>query len=73
MFRLFALFKNGLVFNEAAAIQLTKLKQEVEVIAPVDIEREANRKLLISGPTFTPKQLNTVAATRKKIDEWRQK
>jgi|GEM_PF-2906961 len=67
MFRLFALFKNGLAFNEAAAIQLTKLKQEVETIAPVDLERQAYRKLLICGPTFTSKQLNTVAATRTKL------
>ncbi len=55
------------------ARQWTKLKQEVEAIAPVDKEREAFRELLMNGPTFTKKQLDTVAATRKKIDEWRKK
>jgi len=57
------------------ATQRTKLKQEVEAKAPVpvDKEREDFRKLLLSGPTFSKKQLNTVAETRKKIDEWRTK
>lgn len=51
--------------------QWTKLKQEVEAKEPVDKEREDFRKLLLSGPTFSKKQLDTVAETRKKIDQWR--
>lgn len=53
------------------ATQWTKLKQEVEAKEPVDKEREDFRKLLLSGPTFSKKQLDTVAETRKKIDQWR--
>lgn len=55
------------------ATQWTKLKQEVETKNPVDKEREDFRKLLLGGPTFSKKQLDTVAETRKKIDEWRTK
>ena len=53
--------------------QWTKLKKEVEATKPLDKEREEFRKLLLSGPTFSKKQLNLVAETRKKIDEWRTK
>ena len=53
--------------------QWTKLKQEVEETEPLDKEREEFRKLLLNGPTFSKKQLNTIAETRKKIDEWRTK
>lgn len=52
--------------------QWTKLKQEVEAKEPVK-EREGFRELLLSGPTFSKKQLDAVAETRKKIDEWRTK
>lgn len=53
--------------------QWTKLKREVEAKEPVEKEREDFRKLLLSGPTFSKKQLDAVAETRKKIDEWRTK
>ena len=55
------------------AKQWTKLKQEVETKKPVGKEREDFRKLLLGGPIFSKKQLNTIAETRKKIDEWRTK
>ncbi len=55
------------------ARQWTKLKQAVETKNPVDKEREDFRKLLLVGPTFSKKQLDTIAETRKKIDEWRTK
>lgn len=45
--------------------QWTKLKQEVETtMPPADSEREAFKQLLLSGPTFTKKQLNDMAKTR---------
>ncbi len=53
--------------------QWAKLKQEVEAQAPADKEREDFRKLLLNGPTFSKKQLDAVAETRKRIDEWRTK
>ncbi len=49
--------------------QWTKLKQEVEAKESVEKERKDFRKLLLSGPTFSKKQLTAVAETRKKIDE----
>ncbi len=51
--------------------QWTKLKQEVETQIPIDKDREDFRKFLLNGPTFSEKQLETIAKTRKKIDEWR--
>ena len=51
--------------------QWTKLKQEVETQIPIDKEREDFRKFLLNGPTFSEKQLETIAKTRQKIDEWR--
>ena len=54
------------------ATQWTKLKNEVETaVQPLDKEREEFRKLLLSGPTFSKRQLENIAETRKKIDEWR--
>lgn len=55
------------------AKQWTKLKQEVEAQTSVDKEREDFRKLLLNGPVFSKKQLDAVAETRKRIDEWRTK
>ncbi|MEO6637414.1 MAG: hypothetical protein ABIN25_04005 [Ginsengibacter sp.] len=55
------------------ARQWTKLKQEVETKNPADKEREDFRQLLLGGPTFSKKQLDTIAETRKKINEWRTK
>ncbi|HRO43952.1 MAG TPA: hypothetical protein PL009_14040 [Flavipsychrobacter sp.] len=53
------------------ATQWTKLKKEVEgTTQPSDKEREEFRKILLSGPTFSKKQLEDIAETRKKIDEW---
>lgn len=53
--------------------QWKKLKQEVETQAPKDIERENFKKLLLNGPTFSQKQLDTIAETRNKINQWRTK
>jgi hypothetical protein len=57
--------------RQLPATQWAKLKQEVEVQAPVDKEREDFRKILMNGPTFSKKQLDNIVETRKKIDEWR--
>ncbi|SFQ56951.1 hypothetical protein SAMN05444277_1441 [Parafilimonas terrae] len=56
------------------ATQWTKLKKEVEATAqPLDKGREEFRKLLLNGPTFSERQLEEIAETRKKINEWRTK
>lgn len=51
----------------------TQLKKEVEATELLDKDREEFRKLLLSGPTFSEKQLADIEETRKKIDEWRTK
>lgn len=53
--------------------QWTKLKAEVEAQSDVDTEREEFKKLLLNGPTFSKKQLNTIAENRKAINQWRTK
>jgi DNA-binding transcriptional regulator/RsmH inhibitor MraZ len=53
--------------------QWEKLKQEVEAQTPNNKEREKFKKLLLNGPTFTKKQLDAVAETRKSINKWRTK
>jgi hypothetical protein len=56
------------------ATEWTKLKQEVETATPLaDSEREAFKQLLLNGPTFSKKQLNAMAQTRKRINQWRTK
>ena len=51
----------------------TKLKQEVESQTPTNKEREDFKKLLLNAPTFSKKQLDAVAETRKAINQWRTK
>lgn len=55
------------------ATQWTKLKEEVEAQTPKDNEREEFKKLLLNGPIFSKKQLDAVAETRKRINQWRTK
>ena len=61
------------IAKKLPAKQWTKLKAEVEAVTNVDTEREEFKKLLLSGPTFSKKQLNTIAETRKEINQWRTK
>lgn len=56
-----------------SANQWAKLKKEVETTTHDDEQREAFRKLLLKGPTFSKKQLDKVAETRKAINKWRTK
>lgn len=53
--------------------QWDKLKEEVEAKSVTDIEREDFKKLLLSGPTFSKKQLKSIDETRKAINQWRTK
>ena len=61
------------IAKKLPANQWTKLKAEVETESKIDIEREEFKKLLLSGPTFSKKQLQTIAETRKAINQWRTK
>ncbi len=61
------------IAKKLPAQQWTKLKAAVEAQSNVDTEREEFKKLLLNGPTFSKKQLNTIAETRKAINQWRTK
>ncbi|MBC6110379.1 hypothetical protein ACFOG5_05615 [Pedobacter fastidiosus] len=53
--------------------QWLKLKQEVDEKLVKEKDREDYKKLLLSGPTFSDKQLEILIETRKSINEWREK
>ena len=54
--------------------QLTLLKKEIEKVVPAnETKRQELRELLINGPTFSEKQIETIANTRKAINKWRTK
>jgi hypothetical protein len=51
--------------------ELSELKREIEKEALEDRNREDFKALLLKGPTFSKKQLDNIAKTRKAIDQWR--
>lgn len=53
--------------------QWTKLKKEVEGNVPSQEQNSDLISLLLSAPTYSKKQLNAVAKTRKAINQWRAK
>lgn len=53
--------------------QWTKLKREVEEKAAVPEQNSDLVSLLLSAPTYSKKQLDEVAKTRKAINQWRTK
>lgn len=60
------------IVKNLPATQLSILKQEIEHKEPEqDSKRENFKALLLSGPTFSKKQLNTIAKTRKAVNQWR--
>jgi hypothetical protein len=70
--------KTVIAFNELVEIaktlpatQWTKLKKEVE--QKKKIKAKELELFLLQAPTFNQKQLDTIAATRKAINQWRTK
>lgn len=53
--------------------QWKKLKREVEEKVAVPEKNSELISLLLSAPTYSKKQLNEVAKTRKAINQWRTK
>jgi len=53
--------------------QWTKLKEEVEEKQSVSDHNSDLVALLLSAPTYSKKQLDEVAKTRKAINQWRTK
>jgi len=54
-------------------IKLSQLKAEIEKEAKPDSNRDDFEALLLNGPTFSKKQLDDIAKTRKAINQWRTK
>ena len=62
------------IAKKLPAKQWTKLKTEVEAKSIItDKQREEFKKLLLNGPVFSKMQLETIAETRKAINQWRTK
>ena len=55
------------------AKQWTKLKQAVDEEQPSDKNASELETFLLSAPTFSKKQLDEIAKTRKAINQWRTK
>ena len=53
--------------------QLLKFKKELEKQATTDTQEQDLESFLMSALTFSAKQLETIAQTRKAINEWRKK
>ena len=53
--------------------QLTRFKRQLEDQPEADPKREDFKKFLLNGPTFSKKQLETIAKTRNAINQWRTK
>jgi len=53
--------------------QWTKLKQAVDSEKAADKESSDLESFLLTAPTFTKKQLDEIAKTRKAINQWRTK
>ncbi len=53
--------------------KLSQLKAEIEKEIGHDKNRDDFEQLLLKGPTFSKKQLDNIAHTRKAINQWRTK
>jgi hypothetical protein len=53
--------------------KLSELKAEIEKEEKQHTNRDDFEKLLLNGPTFSKKQLDNIAMTRKAINQWRTK
>jgi hypothetical protein len=53
--------------------KLSQLKAEIEKEVKQDGNRDDFKALLLNGPTFSKKQLDNIAKTRKAINQWRTK
>ena len=61
------------IAKKLPAKQWARLKSEVEAHPATENKREELKKLLLDGPTFSKKQLETIAETRNAINKWRTK
>ena len=62
-----------LLAKRLPATQWTKIKQEVDNEKVAGKEVSDLEAFLLTAPTFTKKQLDEIAKTRKAINQWRTK
>lgn len=53
--------------------QLSELREEIEKEVGQKKNRDDFKNFLLNGPTFSKKQLDDIAKTRKAINQWRTK
>jgi hypothetical protein len=61
------------IAKKLPASKWSKLKAEVEKSVPISAKSKDLESFLLKAPTFTKKQIETIAKTRKSIDQWRGK
>lgn len=61
------------IAKKLPATKWTKLKAEVEKPATKSVKIKSLESFLLKAPTFSKKQLDTIAKTRKSINQWRGK
>ena len=61
------------IVKELPKDQLLKIKKELENQDTKDIQAKDLESFLMSAPTFSAKQLETIEQTRKAINQWRKK
>lgn len=59
------------IAKKLPAKQWTKLKDEVDMQCKPTEEASELEAFLLTAPTFTKKQLDEIARTRKAINQWR--
>ncbi len=59
--------------KQLPATHWTKLKEEVEEKVPDSEQSSDLVSLLLTAPTYSEKQLDKIAKTRKAINQWRTK
>ena len=61
------------IAKKLPASKWTKLKAEVERNVPLSAKAKDLESFLLMAPTFTKKQIENIAKTRKSINKWRAK
>ena len=61
------------IAKKLPASKWSKLKAEVESTAHKSVKSKNLEAFLLKAPTFTKKQIDNIAKTRKSINKWRAK
>jgi hypothetical protein len=61
------------IAKKLPATKWSKLKAEVEKAPSKPVKAKGLETFLLKAPTFSKKQIDTIAKTRKSINQWRGK